>query len=171
MHSTGQMRTQRRSADTCGNPTDALPFYRSYNPTSVDHFYCSNLNQVNTAITQTGYSLQEVAAMVFVTQKESTVPFYHLWSGPATDSFYTISTTERDNAVKGGYRLEATTEFIYPTQVCGSVPLYRLYHATKLDNFYTTSESERLDFIANQGYNDIEIAGYVLPVMAGTQCD
>jgi hypothetical protein len=39
------------------------------------------------------------------------------------------------------------------------------------DNFYTISEAERLDFIANHGYTDIEIAGYVLPVTQSTQCD
>jgi hypothetical protein len=163
---------QRRSPDTCGDPTDALPFYRSYNPTTVDHFYGTDVNLVNNAITGAGYSLQEVAAFVFVTQEESTVPFYHIWSHTATDSFYTISTTERDHALKNGYDLNPPAEFyIYPNQVCGSVPFYRLYHETKLDNFYTTSESERLDFISNQGYTDIEIAGYVLPATAGTQCD
>ncbi|KAJ7330429.1 hypothetical protein DFH08DRAFT_623029, partial [Mycena albidolilacea] len=96
------------------------------------------------------------AAFVFVTQEESTVPLYRLSSAAATDNFYTISTTERDNA------LDPMT-YIYPTQVCGSVAFYRLFHKTKLVNFYTISEAERLDFITNQGYTDIEIAGYVLP--------
>jgi hypothetical protein len=126
---------------------------------------------LNQAITTFGYAVQSVAALVFVTQEESTVPFYRLLSTTASDNFYTISTTERDNALQNGYVVVAGDPFtyIYPTQVCGSVPYYRLYHETKKDNFYTTSESERLDFIANQGYTDIEISGYVLPVTS-TQC-
>ncbi|KAJ6563860.1 hypothetical protein B0H19DRAFT_942391, partial [Mycena capillaripes] len=155
---------------TCGDPIDARPFYRGYNPTEVDHFYTPNVNIVNQV--NAGWPLQGVAALVFVAQEESTVPFYRLHSTSATDNFYTISTTERYNAINAGYLLVTGDPFtfIYPTQVCGSVPFYRLYHETKKDNFYTTSESERLDFIANQGYTDIEIAGYVLPVTS-TQCD
>ncbi|KAJ7292541.1 hypothetical protein C8J57DRAFT_1042048, partial [Mycena rebaudengoi] len=154
----------------CGDPTNALPFYRCYNPTVVDHFYTTDVNKKISppAMVQFTYPLQGVAAHVFVTQEASTVPFYRLVfraSGLAQDNFYTISTVERDNALKKGYT-NATNEpftFIYPTQVCGSVPFYRLYHTAKADNFYTTSESERLDFISNQGYADVEIAGYVLP--------
>ncbi|KAJ7722716.1 hypothetical protein B0H16DRAFT_1896069 [Mycena metata] len=159
----------RRSADTCGNPADALPFYRAYNPAGVDHFYTADVNVLLFSIGN--YPLQEVAALVFVTQESSTVPFYRLYNSAATDNFYTTSTTEMDNALRNGY-VNVTGDpftYIYPTQVCGSVPFYRLYHETKLDNFYTTSETERLDFIANQGYTDIEIAGYVLP-LALTQC-
>jgi hypothetical protein len=116
--------------------------------------------------------LQEVAAFVFVTQEESTVPFYRLYSAAATDNFYTISTTERASALQNGY-VSVTGDpftYIYPTQVCGSVPFYRLYHETKKDNFYTISEAEREAFIANQGYTDIEIAGYVLPATPTNQC-
>ncbi|KAJ7725691.1 hypothetical protein B0H16DRAFT_1593965 [Mycena metata] len=164
----------RRSSETCGNPADAVPFYRSYSPTVVDHYYTADANFVN--VFDSGYPLQGVAAFVFITQEESTVPFYHLYSVAATDNYYTISTTERDAAVQNGYIIvngsvnDDPLTYIYPTQVCGSVPFYKLYNPTKLDNFYTASESERLDFIANQGYLDIEIAGYVLPATP-SQCD
>ncbi|KAJ6594847.1 hypothetical protein B0H19DRAFT_906510, partial [Mycena capillaripes] len=95
-----------------------------------------------------------VAAFVFLTQEESTVPFYHLCSSAATDNYYTTSTTERGIAVKNGYVLVTADPitYIYPTQVCGSAPFYKLYNQAKHDNFYTTSESETLDFIGNQGY-------------------
>ncbi|KAJ7292538.1 hypothetical protein C8J57DRAFT_1266265 [Mycena rebaudengoi] len=158
----------------CGDPIHAVPFYRSYKPAAVDHFYTTNVNIVTRAITGASYSLQGVAALVFVTQEESTVPFYRLaidGPGVAPDNFYTISTTERDNALQNGY-LNVSSDpftFIYPTQVCESVPFYHLFHKTKTDNFYTTSESEGLDFLANQGYTDIGIAGYVLPVTS-IQC-
>ncbi|KAJ7801271.1 hypothetical protein B0H14DRAFT_1680317 [Mycena olivaceomarginata] len=113
-----------RSPETCGDPSDAQPFYRSYQPTQVDHYYTYDPNLINTAVKINNYSLEEVAAFVFLTQEDSTVPFYHLHSKTATDNFYTISTTERDNAINDGYIIIATDPFtfIYPTQVCGSVP-------------------------------------------------
>ncbi|KAJ7185877.1 hypothetical protein C8R46DRAFT_982702, partial [Mycena filopes] len=159
-----------RSPQTCGNPPDALPFYRSYKSTVVDHFYTTNVQQVNGAIANALYALEGVAALVFGTQEESTVPFYRLYKDTATDNFYTTSTTARDNAMAVGYVPVASdpVTYIYPSQICGSVPFYRLYHETKKDNFYTTSEAERLTFLAN-GYTDIEIAGYVLPITA-SQC-
>ncbi|KAJ7878380.1 hypothetical protein B0H14DRAFT_3778520, partial [Mycena olivaceomarginata] len=98
------------------------------------------------------FALQGVAAPIFVTQEESTVPFYRL-NTATTHNFYTISKTEIDAALQNGWRIAAAdTFYIYPTQVYGSIPFYRLYNATKMANFYTISESERLDFNANQGY-------------------
>ncbi|KAJ7912002.1 hypothetical protein B0H13DRAFT_1532705, partial [Mycena leptocephala] len=98
----------------------------------------------------------------FVTQEESTVPFYRLSNAATTDNFYTISTTERDSALQNGYIFGGagtdSVYYIYPTQICGSVPFYRLYQESTKTNFYTISESERLDYIANHGYTDIEIA-------------
>ncbi|KAJ7758692.1 hypothetical protein B0H16DRAFT_1720782 [Mycena metata] len=162
-----------RSAQTCGDPSDALPFYRSYRSSGVDHYYTTNVELVSASIASSSppYVLQEVAAFVFATQEEPTIPFYRLYKSSATDNLYTTNTTERDNAIAIGYVPVASDPFtyIYPTQICGSVPFYRLYNAAKIDNFYSTSESERLDFIANQGYEDVEIAGYVLPSTA-SQC-
>ncbi|KAJ7026374.1 hypothetical protein C8F04DRAFT_109870 [Mycena alexandri] len=157
-----------RSPQTCGDPTDALPFYRLYDPTIIDHVYTTNLAVVNADVPS--HTFQGVAALVFGTQEESTVPFYRLVNRAAAVNFYTISETERADALQNGYTAPPNNPvtYIYPTQICGSVPFYRLYDEVNTDNFYTTSESERLEFIAN-GYTDIEIAGYVLPVTS-TQC-
>ncbi|KAJ7935831.1 hypothetical protein B0H13DRAFT_2304326 [Mycena leptocephala] len=132
---------------TCGDPANALPFYRCYNPTGVDHYYTANPNHVN--LYNSGWPFQEVAAMVFITQEESTVPFYHLYKESVMDNYYTTSMAEVQAALKIGY-VNVTTDpftYIYPTQVCGSVPFYKLYSASNTDNFYTTSESERQAFI------------------------
>ncbi|KAJ7923820.1 hypothetical protein B0H13DRAFT_1979399, partial [Mycena leptocephala] len=157
-----------RSIQTCGGSTDALPFYRLFNPTTVDHVYTTDWVLVNGGVPT--YNFQGVAALVFGTQEESTLPFYRLVNRVTAKSFYTISETERASALQNGYvvPLNNPVTYIYPTQICGSVPFYRLSQVAKTDNFYTTSESERLEFIAN-GYTDIGIAGYVLPVTS-TQC-
>ncbi|KAJ7936552.1 hypothetical protein B0H13DRAFT_2649365 [Mycena leptocephala] len=133
------------------------------------YLYTINVKQVTNAIAGDGYILEDVAALVFITQEESTVPLYRLFSATAVDNIYTTSTTERDNAIKNGYTLITVLQaYAYPTQVCGSVPFYHLFASSQNTNFYTASASERLDFIAN-GYQDMGIAGYVLPVSA-TQC-
>jgi hypothetical protein len=111
-----------------------------------------------------GWVLEGVEGLVFVTQEESTVQFYRLIS--TSDNFYTILTTERDNAIQNGYRdasVGASTAYIYLTEVYGSVPLYRLHSDTKTDNIYTTSKSERVDLIP-EGYTDMGIVGYVVPL-------
>ncbi|KAJ7824135.1 hypothetical protein B0H13DRAFT_2375673 [Mycena leptocephala] len=84
----------KRSSNTCGDPTDALPFYRIYNPTETNYLYTIGTGVVGTV----GTTFQGVAALVFATQEESTVPFYHLTNAPIRDNFYTISTTERDTS-------------------------------------------------------------------------
>jgi hypothetical protein len=158
---------QKRSSNTCGNPADAQPFYRIFKPTPADYLYLTSIDLVNSA---TAFAFDGVAAFVFATQEESTVPLYRLAIGSTpTHNFYTTSTTEIATALQSGWRVAGNPFYIYPTQMCGSVPFYRLYNASKGANFYTISESERLDFITNQGYVDVEIAGYVLPFMA-SQC-
>ncbi|KAF8195239.1 hypothetical protein K438DRAFT_2017237 [Mycena galopus ATCC 62051] len=161
-----------RSGETCGDPADALPFYRSYVGGSfTDHFYTARINTLNTQL-KGSYNLEEVACMIFLSQEESTVPFYRVFNEVAWDNLYTANTTELDNALKAGYVTPTdgdSVTYIYPTQICGSVPFYRLFNSAIVDNFYTTSESERLQFLA-EGYVDVEIAGYVLPFEV-TQCD
>ncbi|KAF8195262.1 hypothetical protein K438DRAFT_1827164, partial [Mycena galopus ATCC 62051] len=159
-----------RSEQTCGDPVDALPFYRVYQASTVTHAYTTNTIIVQNAILE-GWTLQGVAAMVFVTQEVSTVPFYRLYNAADTDEFYTLNTTELDMAMQNGYALVAgdPETYIYQTQICGSVPFYRLHSTAGKDDFYTISEAEMDEYIANQGYTYVEISGYVLPP-AGTQC-
>ncbi|KAJ7734848.1 hypothetical protein B0H16DRAFT_1695786 [Mycena metata] len=158
---------EMRTTETCGDPLNAVPYYRTYSSSFVSHALTANAPALNGGVLN-GYGLQTVAGLVFVTQELSTVPFYRLQSG--NHIFYTTSTTERDAAIAAGYGVYTAEPvvYIYPTQVCGSVPFYRLYLAAAQDTVYTISQSERLEFIG-QGYEDVEIAGYLLP-LGNTQC-
>ncbi|KAJ7912004.1 hypothetical protein B0H13DRAFT_1875235 [Mycena leptocephala] len=62
-----------RSAETCGDPADAVPLYRLYSPSLFSYTYLTDITTVNAIIKQT-FMLELVSSMVFVTQEESTVP-------------------------------------------------------------------------------------------------
>ncbi|KAF7328358.1 hypothetical protein MVEN_02551300 [Mycena venus] len=156
-----------RSAETCGDPADALPYYR-VSPKNAEYLYFADPALVQTAVG--GWTLQAVAGLVFATQEVSTVPFYTLFLKTGGEVLLVANTTELADALNSGYVLSGEPEvYIYPTQICGSVPFYYLNNAAKKSNFYTAVESERLDFITNQGYTDVYIAGYVLP-LGCSQC-
>ncbi|KAJ6454336.1 hypothetical protein C8R45DRAFT_944597 [Mycena sanguinolenta] len=151
-----------RSAQTCGDPADALPMYRIYDASIPSRFYTFDVTTVSNSI-KSAYVLETVAAMVFSTQEEGTVPFYRLVDPALNIHFWTINTTEVTAAVQTGYTVNTVAQmYIYPTETCGSVPLYRVSGSAGKDSVYTTSDTERLNFVA-QGFTDLGIAGYVLP--------
>jgi hypothetical protein len=154
--------SQIRSSETCGDPANAVPFYRSYNGAVVDHWYTSKVAEIIVYNPQ-GYGLQGVTGLVFVTQEPGTTPFYGLYSASNTDHFYTISLDEKATVEKEGYT-NYSVSYIYPMQVCGSIPLFRMYGVSQGDHFYTTSDAEHVSVIANNRYLDQGIAGYILPV-------
>lgn len=171
---------QSRDAQTCSDPSDAVLLFQSFNSATVDYFYTTGAADVN-AVFHSGsgtYTFQGSAGFVFVTQEESTVPFYRLHktvsNGNAVQdvNFWTTNMTEVNVAVQQGFDSDLSDPaiYIYPTDICGAVPFYRVFNSGAQANFYTTSESERLEFIANMGYKDMGIAGYIYPLVA-TQCN
>ncbi|KAJ7760010.1 hypothetical protein B0H16DRAFT_1688904 [Mycena metata] len=154
----------RRTTQTCGDPSNAVPYYRTLSTPLSDYYYTADAALVDAVYVDNNYALQGVAGLVFITQEESTVPFYRLTKFAV--NFFTANTTERDIAIQQGYSLtpKDPLTYIYPTEICGAVPFYRMVNTAEQANFYTTSESERLDFLTNQGYTDLGIAGYILPL-------
>ncbi|KAJ7792548.1 hypothetical protein B0H13DRAFT_1935701 [Mycena leptocephala] len=149
---------QTRSAQTCGDPADAVPFYSTFNSATVDYYYTADAAFVDVVFpAPSGYALQGLAGLVFVTQEESTVPFYRLHqllANSVNNNFFTTNTTER---VQPGP--DRSAHVYIPDGDLRAVPFYRVFNPGAQANFYTTSESRRLDFIANQGYEDWELLG------------
>jgi hypothetical protein len=82
------------------------------------------------------------------------------------DHFYTISESERHNAIVSfSYVLEGVACYVFGTESTGAVPLFRL---RKGDHFYTTSQTERDAAIAQFGYISEGIACYVFAEATGT---
>ncbi|KAJ7044344.1 hypothetical protein C8F04DRAFT_1174777 [Mycena alexandri] len=154
-----------RTTQTCGDPSNVVPYYRTFSTPLSDYYYTADAALVDAVYVGTGnYALQGVAGLVFIDQEESTVPFYRLTKFEV--NFFGANTTERDIAIQQGYGLTSTDPltYIYPTEICGAVPFYRVVNAAGQANIYTTLESERVDFVTNQGYTDLGIAGYILPL-------
>ncbi|KAH7698939.1 hypothetical protein AAVH_33962, partial [Aphelenchoides avenae] len=104
-------------------------------------------------------------------QKATTVPFYRMYRLDVHDHFYTTNAAEVASAKAGGYAEEGVVGFILPAKAPNSVELYRLYRHENHDHFYTTSQPERANAIAQLGYKDEGIAGYVYQASgAGCPC-
>ncbi|KAJ7895771.1 hypothetical protein B0H13DRAFT_1885475 [Mycena leptocephala] len=103
-----QQRVQERSAETCGDPADALPFYRLLAGTA-EYLYLVDPAIVQSDI-RAGWTLQTVAALVFATQEVSTVPLYTLFLKAGGKILYVADQTELANALNNGYGLSGEPE-------------------------------------------------------------
>ncbi|KAF7333287.1 hypothetical protein MSAN_02423400 [Mycena sanguinolenta] len=149
-------------ADSCADPSQAVPVYRDFNEAVSDHFYTTNVTEYNAANTA-GYFAEDQRFLVFPTAVSSTTQLFRRFNGAVFDHFYSTNATE---GLTGGWNLENLSPmFIYSTQICGSVPLYRSFNPQLVDHFYTTSKTEQS---LMTGYNFELIAGYVLPLASAS---
>ncbi|MEA4822862.1 MAG: fibronectin type III domain-containing protein [Clostridiaceae bacterium] len=96
----------------------------------------------------------------FDTSKIQTTPLYRLFNG--TFHTYTASSSERSALLNNGWTDEGISCWISPQPLPYTVPLYRL-KLYGMDTFMTTSKTEHDGAIANYGYVDEGIMGYVIP--------
>lgn len=95
--------------------------------------------------------------------------FFHLYvaEAPATRAVFLCQKPNgkhlltTDTACEIGRAPLRTIGYWSPTPACASVPLFRVYQPASDNHFYTLSEPERNNAIANLGYRDEGIAGYV----------
>ncbi|RDB19011.1 hypothetical protein Hypma_014368 [Hypsizygus marmoreus] len=150
-------------AKACGDPRTAVPLYRAWNGQSADHFYTTNADEVQNAVTRLGYTAEGITGYVFSKKQPATVPLYRLWQGSVSDHFYTTSAPERDNAISRlGYVSEGVVGWVYPNTKCGLLALYRSYNGPGTDHFYTMSAAEK-DNAVNGGWTYEGVAGYIFP--------
>ncbi|OAQ96731.1 hypothetical protein LLEC1_05667 [Akanthomyces lecanii] len=105
--------------------------WRAYSGTARDHFYTTDYNEYNNAVTNLGYAAEGVAARIYSRQADQsdegvtgfvfttdsrgdTVPLYRGYSGAQGDHFYTVNAAEMENAVrKLGYTYEGVAAYVF----------------------------------------------------------
>ncbi|RXW21564.1 hypothetical protein EST38_g4291 [Candolleomyces aberdarensis] len=151
----------------CGDPRQARPFYRMWNPTSTDHLYTINATEYRNPASTYGYLKDGIVGYVFAYPQPNAEALFRLWNPDSGDHFYTRSVTERNFALNSlGYKDEGVACYLYTdtpeAQSCGQ-PLYRLYGPEFSDHFYTGSQQERDRWIKTWNYTDEGVAGWLLP--------
>ncbi|KAJ8692292.1 hypothetical protein PTI98_009619 [Pleurotus ostreatus] len=150
-------------ANQCPEPSKSVFLLRGFKSHGMDHFYTTNVEEMNNAVSKLSFKKESHAAKVYTHPEVNTIPLHRVFNGHANDHFYTTSSYERDNAIhKLGYKDEGVAAHIFATQICGSVPLHRLYNEHGKNHFYTISESEAAT-AAHNGYTREGVAGFVLP--------
>ena len=135
----------------------AYAFYRYYNPSSSDHLYTTNFDELGNGSGE--YIYEGIAAYIPTQQYSGTIPLYRYYSSVASDHLYTTNFSELGNA-SNGYVLEGTAGYVYSTQFTGTIPLYRYYSLAASDHLYTTNFNELGN--GKNGYVLEGIAGYVI---------
>ncbi|KAL4259222.1 hypothetical protein AB1N83_009653 [Pleurotus pulmonarius] len=150
------------NTDPCPRPHTEVPFFRAFNPSRVDHFYTTSLQELATATHLGGYSREGTEGFIFPSQEASTVPLYRLFNPARSDHFYTTNEAEAIRATGLGWNRQGIAGYVLNQPICGSAPLFRLYNAGNVDHFYTTSTAERDSFLRSGLYGDEGIAAFVL---------
>jgi hypothetical protein len=125
--------------------------HRSYGG-ALGHFYTTDLTEAQSG----GYTLEvENFFYLYSVQSGGLQPLFRCLKGNGGR----VYTTANDCEGLGG--IEITVGFISPEEACGSTPLYRVFSSAANNHFYTTSVAERDNAVANLGYVDQGLAGYV----------
>lgn len=104
-----------------------------------------------------------MAARIYSSKIDQSVPLYRTYSASASDHFYTTSASERDNAVQRlGYTDEGITGYVFTKDNRGdTVPFYRAYSGGAKDHFYTVNAPEMENAVRKGGYTYEGVAAYV----------
>lgn len=171
-HSVSQLGSFTYTPPTAPAP-QWVPVYRLYKSSDKDHFYCTNENHKQTAISA-GYLEEGVEGYVSAKpfNDPDMVPIFRFYKGdPATTHYYTADGTDRDLKIIENFTYEGIVGFAYNSPAPELVPLYHLHKDDfpnlpgNVDHFYTISWGERDAAIQVHGfvpYGD-GITAYVSP--------
>jgi len=127
--------------------------YRYYNPTTGDHFYTTNFNELGNG--GLGYYYEWIqCTMASDGSLPGYYPFYRYYNPSTGAHFYTTDTSE----VQPGFNFESILGFVEITPGA-SAPLYRYYNPANQKYFYTTNYKELGS--GSQGYVYQKVAAYV----------
>lgn len=145
------------------------PWYRLFNETRRDHFYCSSETHSDAAQIL-GYREEGVEGhLVSLPLDHPNVePIYRFWWGSSTvgGHYYITGAENREAAILAGMTYEGITGYGFNTPLSGLMPLYyvkKIYTdgSGRVDNFYTVSAFERQNAITALGFTDMGILAYI----------
>lgn len=118
--------------------TSTVPVYSYYSPSTVDHFYTHNFNELENGNKHWRYD--GIAFKILNKQLPNTVAF-HRYNNPSMGKhFYTANLGEVSN-LGNGWLYEGIVGYIYTSSNEFNVPVYRFYNSRKLDHYYSTNIS------------------------------
>ncbi len=126
--------------------------HRSYNPTTGEHFYTTDIGEAQCC----GFVLEFSDYYDLYQSPQPGLTGLYRCIKPSGKHFYTQSPTCEGQTVEFVLGYIATAE-----NTAGSTPLYRMYRPANDDHFYTTSAAERNNAVNNLGYLDEGDVGHV----------
>ncbi|KAJ3932312.1 MAG: hypothetical protein NXY57DRAFT_1003491 [Lentinula lateritia] len=159
-------------SSSCADISSLVPFLRAYSSSLSDHFYTTDVSEMNNNALAGGvYALEGDSAFLWSTPQPGTIPLFRLYNENSTDHFYTMSSDELPEMMDNGWAYDTapnhTAGYVYPYSICGAAPIYRLFNPTIVDHFYTMDVAESQNAVKT-GYQDQGIAGFaILPAANG----
>lgn len=152
-----------------------VPFYRTFNTSDVDHFYCSSESHLNQALNG-NYNSEKVEGYVAihpfqVSGSDSLKPIFRLYSpssftGKSKSHYYLSDENQRDSLISNAWVYEGISGY----GINNSYPSYtKLYHTSlnetspdiRKDHFYTINLIEKNHSISEYGYHDEGFVCYI----------
>ena len=143
--------------------------YRLYSPATFEHLYTTDFNEYSVLPICCAWIPEGAIYRLFNGPGSfagvSTVPYYRLYNPFSYQHHWTTDAGEYNFLPTVGWIQEGTDGHVLPTAAPGSLPLYRLYlNAAGGLHLWTIDANERTFLVANAGWVDEGIAGYVVPL-------
>lgn len=147
---------------TPSNPACPLPFYRLRSPSSGEHFYTSDFNEVVGLINNAHFIPEGIAGYVDATSQSGDTPLYRLRGATSGIHFYTTSNSEEAALVNSGaYVSEGIAGYVRSSGGANLATFNRLFNPSNGLHLYTASSTETATVEAVGGYVSEGNAGYV----------
>ncbi|KAJ3900373.1 hypothetical protein F5879DRAFT_422871 [Lentinula edodes] len=161
------------SSSLCADTLASVPFLRASSIIQSDHFYTTNISEIESTLFDGVFSFDGNSAFLWSTPQPGTIPLFRLYNENSTDHFYTMSSDELPEMMARGWAYDTapnhTAGYVYPFSICGAAPIYRLFNPTITDHFYTMDIAECQSAAKDNGYQDQGIAGFaILPSANGS---
>jgi outer membrane protein assembly factor BamB len=145
-----------------GATSNHLPLYRLFNPTSGEHFYTTDSNELNTLTARGLFRSEGIPGYLGHTSGSGLLAVYRLFNPTSGEHFYTTDANEESTLVaKGLFRLESVIGYVSSASGSGLSPLYRLFNPTSGEHFYTTDQNEENTLTSLGIFRSEGVVGYL----------